>query len=103
MENYCENGRDLGGSGGGLGFDGGMAPLMLVPNGSYLFPLVSPGGHTYRLGDIADVRRGYVDPPQQKMRWHGREALGLGITMAPGGDVIGRGCGCGLRDASPCS
>ena len=29
------------------------APLMLVPNGSYLFPLVSPGGHTYRLGDIA--------------------------------------------------
>ena len=42
----------------------------------------------FRLGDIAHVYRGYVDPPQQKMRWRGHEALGLGITMAQGGDVI---------------
>ncbi|MFO1324983.1 MAG: efflux RND transporter permease subunit [Burkholderiales bacterium] len=42
----------------------------------------------FRLGDIAKVTRGYVDPPQQKMRWHGQEALGLGITMVKGGDVI---------------
>src|SRR4030095_7311839 len=42
----------------------------------------------FRLGDIARVYRGYVDPPQQQMRWMGREALGLGITMAKGGDVI---------------
>ena len=42
----------------------------------------------FRLGDIADIRRGYVDPPQQQMRWHGREALGLGVTMAEGGDVL---------------
>ena len=42
----------------------------------------------FRLGDIAEVRRGYVDPPQQQMRWLGHEALGLGITMAAGGDVI---------------
>jgi multidrug efflux pump len=42
----------------------------------------------FRLGDIAEVRRGYVDPPQQKMRWMGKEALGLGITMAQGGDVV---------------
>ena len=39
MENYCENGSDLGGSGGGLGFDGGMAPLMLVPQARWLVPL----------------------------------------------------------------
>jgi multidrug efflux pump len=26
-------------------------------------------------GDIAKVTRGYVDPPQQKMRWAGKEAL----------------------------
>ena len=43
---------------------------------------------TFRLGDVAEVRRGYVDPPQQKMRWHAREALGLGVTMVKGGDVI---------------
>ena len=42
----------------------------------------------FRLGDIAHVYRGYVDPPQQKMRWRGHDALGLGITMARGGDVI---------------
>jgi multidrug efflux pump len=42
----------------------------------------------FRLGDIAKVARGYVDPPQQKMRWQGREALGLGVTMVKGGDVI---------------
>jgi len=42
----------------------------------------------FRLGDIAHVYRGYVDPPQQKMRWRRHDALGLGITMAQGGDVI---------------
>jgi multidrug efflux pump len=44
-----------------------------------------------RLGDLARIERGYADPPQQKMRWKGREALGLGITMARGGDVIDLG------------
>ena len=42
----------------------------------------------FRLGDIARVYRGYVDPPQQQMRWQGKEALGLGVTMAQGGDVV---------------
>ncbi|MDH5245201.1 MAG: efflux RND transporter permease subunit, partial [Betaproteobacteria bacterium] len=42
----------------------------------------------FRLGDIATVERGYVDPPQQRMHFRGREALGIGITMAKGGDVI---------------
>jgi multidrug efflux pump len=45
----------------------------------------------FRLGDIAAVSRGYVDPPQEKMRWHGREALGIGVTMVAGGDVIALG------------
>ena len=45
----------------------------------------------FRLGDIAEVHRGYVDPPQQKMRWQGREALGIGVTMVAGGDVIALG------------
>jgi len=45
----------------------------------------------FRLGDIANVYRGYVDPPQQTMRMGGREALGIGITMAKGGDVIDLG------------
>jgi alcohol dehydrogenase, propanol-preferring len=38
-ENYCERAAGLGGAGGGLGFDGGMAPLMLVPQARWLVPL----------------------------------------------------------------
>jgi multidrug efflux pump len=49
---------------------------------------IRANGRIFRLGDIATVTRGYVDPPQQKMRVQGREALGVGITMVTGGDVI---------------
>ncbi len=45
----------------------------------------------FRLGDIAEVKRGYVDPPRETMRFAGREALGIGVTMVPGGDVIALG------------
>ncbi len=45
-------------------------------------------GRVFRLGDVARVWRGYVDPPQQTMRWRGQQALGLGVTMVKGGDVI---------------
>ena len=54
---------------------------------------IRAGGRVLRLGDIATVTRGYVDPPQQKMRVAGREALGLGITMGAGGDVVKLGHG----------
>jgi multidrug efflux pump len=49
---------------------------------------IRANGRVFRLGDIANVYRGYADPPQQRMRFMGREALGLGVTMVPGGDVI---------------
>jgi multidrug efflux pump len=49
---------------------------------------IRAGGRVLRLGDIATVTRGYVDPPQQRMRVQGRDALGLGITMTTGGDVV---------------
>lgn len=39
MENYCERQLELGAAGGGLGFDGGMARLMLVPQSRWLVPL----------------------------------------------------------------
>jgi propanol-preferring alcohol dehydrogenase len=38
-ENYCENWAELGGFGGGLGFDGGMAEYMLVPAARLLVSL----------------------------------------------------------------
>jgi propanol-preferring alcohol dehydrogenase len=39
MENYCERQAEVGAYGGGLGLDGGMAPLMLVPAARHLVPL----------------------------------------------------------------
>lgn len=39
MENYCENWAELGGFGGGLGFDGGMTEYFLVPAARLLVPL----------------------------------------------------------------
>jgi propanol-preferring alcohol dehydrogenase len=39
MENYCENWAEVGGFGGGLGLDGGMADYMLVPFARLLVPL----------------------------------------------------------------
>ena len=46
------------------------------------------GNRTLRLGDIATVSRGFVDPPQSKMRFMGEEALGIGVSMRKGGDII---------------
>ncbi len=40
---------------------------------------IRAGGRTFRLGDIANISRGYADPPVSKMRFMGHEALGLGV------------------------
>ncbi|WP_454763735.1 efflux RND transporter permease subunit [Cupriavidus campinensis] len=44
-----------------------------------------------RLGDIAHVYRGYIDPPASRMRYNGRDVIGLGISMEKGGDIIALG------------
>jgi multidrug efflux pump len=49
------------------------------------------GGRSFRLGDIARVTRGLADPPQPRMRVAGRDAIGLGVVMARGGNVIDLG------------
>ncbi|WP_042298737.1 efflux RND transporter permease subunit [Paraburkholderia kururiensis] len=50
--------------------------------------LVRINNRSFRLGDIAVIRRGYDDPPVTQMRSGGHAVLGIGITMQPGGDVI---------------
>jgi multidrug efflux pump subunit AcrB len=50
--------------------------------------LLHINGRSFRLGDIASIRRGYDDPPSQTMRFLGQPVLGMGVTMQPGGDVI---------------
>ena len=48
-------------------------------------------GTTFRLGDFATIKREYKDPPQDKMRFNGREVIGLGVSMEKGGDIIEMG------------
>ena len=45
----------------------------------------------FRLGDIARVYPGYADPPSLKMRYQGKDAIGVAISMAKGGDIIDLG------------
>ena len=43
---------------------------------------------TFRLGDFSTVTRAFQDPPQDKMRYNGREVIGLGVSMDKGGNII---------------
>ncbi len=45
-------------------------------------------GRSVRLGDAAKVSRGTVDPPASTMRFAGKQAVGLAISMKPNGDVL---------------
>jgi multidrug efflux pump subunit AcrB len=49
------------------------------------------GGRNIRLGDIAQVRRAYADPPQPLFRVNGKSAIGLAIAMRNGGDILALG------------
>jgi len=54
-------------------------------------PIRGASGAQLRLGDIAEVRRAYVDPPSVKVRHDGQEVIALGVSMAKGGDIIALG------------
>ncbi len=48
-------------------------------------------GRLIRLRDIAEIRRGYTDPPQPMFRVDGKPAIGIAISMREGGDVLALG------------
>jgi len=41
----------------------------------------------YRLSDIAEISRGYTDPPKPLFRYNGKPAIGLAIAMKKGGNI----------------
>ena len=43
------------------------------------------------LRDVADIKRGYIDPPRNLMYFNGQPAIGLGISTILGGDVMKMG------------
>jgi len=49
---------------------------------------IRAGERIFRLGDIAEVKRGFVEPAVTRMRFDGQPALGLAVSMRKGGDVI---------------
>lgn len=81
-------------------YAGDQANIQMRVNGAFQtvdqlkqMPLrvVIPGSgqaRTFRLGDIANIRRGYDDPPVTKVRHQGKSVIAMGISMAKGGDII---------------
>ncbi|MDL5598273.1 efflux RND transporter permease subunit [Bacillus subtilis] len=51
------------------------------------FP-IRVGDRTFRIGDVAEVRRGFNDPPAPRMRFMGENAIGLAVSMKAGGDIL---------------
>lgn len=49
------------------------------------------GGRMLRMSDIAQVQRGFADPPQPMFRVNGEPAIGLAIAMRDGGDILALG------------
>ncbi len=54
-------------------------------------PIRGSSGNQLRLGDIAEIKRGYVDPPTIKVRHQGKEVIAIGVSMIKGGDIIALG------------
>ncbi|MDP1866607.1 MAG: efflux RND transporter permease subunit, partial [Bradyrhizobium sp.] len=49
---------------------------------------VESNGRVFRLGDIATVTRGFVDPPTFVARQEGKPALGIGVVTAKGANIL---------------
>ena len=54
-------------------------------------PIRGSSGQQVKLGDIAKVKRGYVDPAVVKVHHQGQPVIALGVSMAKGGDIIALG------------
>ena len=49
---------------------------------------VEANGRVFRLGDIATVNHGFVDPPDFQVRQEGKNAIGIGVVMAKGANIL---------------
>ncbi|WP_053152698.1 efflux RND transporter permease subunit [Pseudomonas sp. Pf153] len=75
-------------------FETGTERLQLRVSGNFQtveeirrFP-IRVGDRTFRIDDVADVRRGFNDPPAPRMRFMGEDAIGLAVAMKEGGDIL---------------
>jgi multidrug efflux pump len=49
---------------------------------------VESNGRVFRLGDIATVTHGFVDPPSFVVRQEGKPAIGIGVVTAKGANIL---------------
>lgn len=49
---------------------------------------INANGRIFRLGDIAKVERRYTEPSDPKMFYNGKPAVGIAVSMAPGGNIL---------------
>jgi multidrug efflux pump len=54
------------------------------------FP-IRVGEQTFRIGDVATIRRGFSDPAAPRMRFLGEDAIGIAVAMKPGGNIVDLG------------
>ena len=79
--------------------DTGARELIVTPRGDFRrvediasVPIEIPGtGEVIALRDIADVRRGYADPPEAPFYFNGEQAVLIGVSMAEGLNVLDLG------------
>lgn len=53
--------------------------------------IVTKNGNEVRLGDIAEIERGYLNPPNNLMRVNGMRAIGIGVATGAKDDVVAVG------------
>jgi len=74
----------------------GSGKIRLAPGGNFksvedISHLIVGGGNGAQgihLGDVADIRREYIDPPTALMRYNGHPAIGIGLSTVDHGNAV---------------
>ena len=71
--------------------------IILEPTGNFnsiedirnmLIPVGANNTQLVKLGDITTIEKGYIDPPEQKVRLNGKDAISLHVNLKEGANVI---------------
>lgn len=78
--------------------DANQLRIKVVTNGTFKSlddirnqEIATPTGQAFKIGDIATIEKGYLDPPSVLMRVNGKKAIGIGIATAMDKDVVATG------------
>ena len=71
----------------------GEQQLRIVANGTYTIrnQVITTKAGQVKLGDIAAIEKGYMDPPGNIMHVNGKRAIGIGVSTDPTKDVVKTG------------